>query len=51
MDDATVGHRLSGVKRLSPLLIIALAAAAAAALFRSSADSEPAENWKPVQPS
>lgn len=39
------------VKRISPLILIALAAAAAVALFRSSHEPEPAEDWKPVQPS
>ena len=39
------------VKRFSPLVLIALAAAAALALIRSSDDPEPSEDWKPVQPS
>lgn len=44
-------HRLSRVKKISPLILIAVAAAAALAIFRSSEEPEPAEEWKPVQPS
>lgn len=44
-------HRLTLVKRFSPLILIAVAAAAALAIFRNSEEPEPAEEWKPVQPS
>lgn len=33
------------------MILIAVAAAAALAIFRSSEEPEPAEEWKPVQPS
>jgi len=39
------------MKRLSPLVVLAVAVAAAVALFRNSDTPEPAEDWKPVQPS
>jgi hypothetical protein len=39
------------VKRFSPLVLIAVAAAAALALIRTSEEPDPAEDWKPVQPS
>jgi hypothetical protein len=51
MDHARKSHRLVVVKRISPLLVIAIAAAAALALIRSSEEPEPSEHWKPVQPS
>jgi len=38
------------VKRLSPLVVIALAVAAAIAILRSS-EPEASEVWKPVDPS
>jgi len=44
-------HTLVGVKRFSPFVVIALAAAAALAILRNSEQAEPAEEWKPVQPS
>lgn len=44
-------HRLTLVKRFSPLILIAVAAAAALAILRNSEEPEPAEEWKPVQPS
>lgn len=44
-------HRLGLVKKISPLILIAMAVAAAVAIIRSSEEPEPAEEWKPVQPS
>lgn len=44
-------HTLLDVKRFSPLILIAVAAAAALALLRNSDEAEHAEEWKPVQPS
>jgi hypothetical protein len=38
------------VKRLSPLVVIVLAAAAVLAFLRNNDVSDPAEDWKPVQP-
>jgi hypothetical protein len=39
------------VKRFSPFVLVALAIAAALALLRTTDDSDPAEDWKPVRPS
>lgn len=50
MDLGRNRHTLVVVKRLSPLVVIMLAAAAALAIFRKSEGPEPAEDWKPVQP-
>lgn len=50
MDLARDRHTLVFVKRLSPLVLIMLAAAAAVALLRKNEDPEPAEEWKPVRP-
>lgn len=44
-------HRLYVVKRFSPLVLIAVVAAAAFALLRTHEEAEPAEEWKPVRPS
>jgi hypothetical protein len=43
-------NTLASVKRLSPLVVIALAVAAAIAILRSS-ETEASEVWKPVDPS
>jgi hypothetical protein len=50
MDHDRIRHTLVFVKRLSPLVLIMLAAAAALAFLRKSEDPEPAEEWKPVRP-
>lgn len=50
MDLASDRHTLVVVKRLSPLVLVVLAAAAALALLRKAEESEPAEEWKPVRP-
>jgi len=38
------------VKRFTPLVVVALAAAAALAMLRGSEQAEPDEDWKPVRP-
>jgi len=50
VDLARDRHTLDFVKRLSPLVVIVLAAAAALAFLRKSEDPAPAEEWKPVRP-
>jgi len=39
------------VKRISPLVVVVVAVAAALAVLRNNSDPEPAEDWKPVRPS
>jgi hypothetical protein len=43
-------HKLVSVKRFTPLVVVALAAAAALAMLRGSEHAEPDEDWKPVRP-
>jgi len=38
------------VKRFTPLVVVALAAAAALAMLRGGDQTEPDEDWKPVRP-
>jgi len=38
------------VKRFTPLVVVALAAAAALAILRGGDQPEPDEDWKPVRP-
>jgi hypothetical protein len=49
-DHDRIRHTLVFVKRLSPLVLIMLAAAAALAFLRKGEGPEPAEGWKPVRP-
>jgi hypothetical protein len=48
---STVAVRLISVKRLSPVVLVAIAAVAALAFLRTSTESEPTEVWTPVNPS
>lgn len=50
VDHAGHRHRLVDVRRFSPLILLAVVAAAAVALLRSTDDNEPDGDWKPVQP-
>ncbi len=45
------GRRLPTVKRFSPLLILAAAAAVLAMLWRGEDEALPTETWEPVDPS
>jgi hypothetical protein len=38
------------VKRFTPLVVVALAAAAALAVLRGGEQAEPDEDWQPVRP-